>query len=188
MLTDPSGLTPQWVDDAAGYLGDGAEVVGEGALNFAGGLADELSGGLAGEVPLWCEYPTFGVGCLPGDPGATTLGDVVDEKSAHYGWGGDASWAVPFTGVLKGARLAAKAGASRLTNAQATDLAGWLGFRSTGRHLRRERVFTDGKRFIVQDTTSHTGGMWKMAKTDKALGSRTTRTGTYDEQLNYIGP
>lgn len=79
-------------------------------------------------------------------------------------------------------------GASRLTNSQATDLADWLGYRSTGQTLRGEKVFTNGKQFIVQDTTSHSGGVWKMAKSPEALNSRTSRMGTYDEQLNYIGP
>jgi RHS repeat-associated protein len=79
-------------------------------------------------------------------------------------------------------------GGSRLTNAQATDLADWLGYRSTGQTLRGEKVFTDGKRFIVQDTTSHSGGVWKMAKSPGALNSRTSGVGTYGEQLNYVGP
>jgi hypothetical protein len=75
-------------------------------------------------------------------------------------------------------------GGSRLTNSQATDLAEWLGFRAAVKPLRGELVFTDGKRFIVQDTTSHTRGVWKMAKSRRELGSKTTRMGTYDEQLN----
>jgi hypothetical protein len=46
----------------------------------------------------------------------------------------------------------------------------------------------NGKNFIVQDIDSHSGGLWKMADTIKGLGSKTTRSGTYDYDLNYIAP
>jgi RHS repeat-associated protein len=74
-----------------------------------------------------------------------------------------------------------------LTNAQAKDLAEYNGYRDTGRTLRGEKIFTDGKNFIVQDTTSHNGGTWKIAKSERALGSKTTRTATTDALLEPIG-
>ena len=79
-------------------------------------------------------------------------------------------------------------GASRLTNSQITDMATRLGFRPTNFTSQRQIVFTDGKNFITQDITSHTGGLWKMARTPEGLGSKTTRMGTYDYDLNYIAP
>lgn len=79
-------------------------------------------------------------------------------------------------------------GASRLTNTQITDMASRLGFRPTNFKSQRQIVFTDGKSFITQDITSHTGGLWKMARTPEALTSRSTRMGTYDYDLNYIAP
>jgi len=68
-----------------------------------------------------------------------------------------------------------------------TDLAKWLGFRRTGESLRGELIFTDGRRYIVQDIDAHSGGTWKMATSLKALRAKSTRGGTYDEQLNRIG-
>jgi hypothetical protein len=75
----------------------------------------------------------------------------------------------------------------RLTNAQATDLANYLGYRDTGRILRGQKVFTNGRTFIVQDTTSHNGGAWKIANSIEALNNRRTRTATTDALLNPIG-
>ncbi len=75
----------------------------------------------------------------------------------------------------------------RLSNSQATQMASRVGFHYTGRILRGERVFTDGKRWIVQDTTSHIGGTWKMAKRFEELNSKEIRSGTYDHNLNPMG-
>jgi len=75
----------------------------------------------------------------------------------------------------------------RLTNAQATELADYLGYRYTGQSLRGERVFTNGRTYIVQDSTSHTGGTWKIAGSIRDLNRRETRTATTDALLNPIG-
>jgi len=53
------------------------------------------------------------------------------------------------TGALGG-------GASRLTNSQAADMANWVGFRPAGKwRIKGQQVFTDGRRYIVQDVDSH---------------------------------
>jgi hypothetical protein len=39
---------------------------------------------------------------------------------------------------------------------------------------------------ITQDTTAHSGGLWKMANSDDGFGPG-TRLGTYDYNLNWIG-
>lgn len=77
-------------------------------------------------------------------------------------------------------------GPSRLTNAQTTDLAKWLGYRKTNYRSSGQPVFTDGKSYITQDIDSHVGGTWKMGGSPDGFGP-TTRLGTYDEQLNWIG-
>ncbi len=43
-------------------------------------------------------------------------------------------------------------------------------------------VYTDGNRYITRDVDRHSGGTWKM------FDRRGNRIGTYDENLNYIGP
>ena len=75
----------------------------------------------------------------------------------------------------------------RLTSGQAGDLADYLGYRPTKFVVKGERVFTNGKDFIVQDRTSHIGGTWKVADSVKDLTSKLTRTATTDALLNPIG-
>lgn len=41
--------------------------------------------------------------------------------------------------------------------------------------------------YITADADSHIGGVWKMAKTVEDLASKSTRLGTFDEFLNWIG-
>lgn len=74
-----------------------------------------------------------------------------------------------------------------LTTSQATDLARYLGYRPTNRTLDGQRVFTNGKSYIVQDQTSHIGGVWKIAKSVQALSSKATRQATTDALLTEIG-
>ena len=41
--------------------------------------------------------------------------------------------------------------------------------------------------YITFDIDSHNGGAWKAASSVARLGSKATRLGTYDENLNRIG-
>jgi hypothetical protein len=67
-------------------------------------------------------------------------------------------------------------------------MANRLGYRPTKFVSSGQRVFTNGKTFITQDIDSHSGGLWKMASSVANLASKSTRIGTYDYDLNYIGP
>ncbi len=68
-------------------------------------------------------------------------------------------------------------------------MANRLGFRATNRKIRGQRVFTDGKNYIVQDIDAHNPvGLWKMAKTVDGLKSKATRMGTYDYDLKKVAP
>jgi RHS repeat-associated protein len=73
----------------------------------------------------------------------------------------------------------------RLTNARARDLANYLGYRATGQDIFGETVFTNGKTFIVQDISSHSGKTWKLATSISGLLSKTTSTA--DALLTEIG-
>ncbi|MBN3574308.1 hypothetical protein JYA57_14665 [Vibrio neptunius] len=61
--------------------------------------------------------------------------------------------------------------------------------------MHNETVFYNKKKklYISRDVGSgdgngaHNGGVWKMAKSVKELGSKKTRLGTYDADLNKIG-
>jgi len=57
-------------------------------------------------------------------------------------------------------------------------------FKSHGQKVFRNKKNGD---YITPDTDGHNGGMWKKAKSLKDLGSKRTRSGTYDENLNRIG-
>ena len=76
----------------------------------------------------------------------------------------------------------------RLTSKQAADLAEYNGYRPTNETLKNQRIFTNGKEFIVQDLDGHIGGTWKIANSARALSSKATRTATTDALLTPIGP
>jgi hypothetical protein len=76
---------------------------------------------------------------------------------------------------------------TRMTKLQATEAADKLGFEMTNYTSHGQPVFRSGNRYITPDVDGHNGGMWKMADSHKALGSKTTRMGTYDAELNRIG-
>lgn len=90
-------------------------------------------------------------------------------------------------GGARGIPKSGSRGSARLTNAQAKQLADYLGFKPTGLYSEGQAVFRKGNRYISHDFTNHAGGVWKMAKSPKALKSKSTRMGTYDENLKRIG-
>lgn len=59
------------------------------------------------------------------------------------------------------------------------------GYKLTNYFSKGEEVYTNGKKFITPDVTSHKGGIWKMYDDVKKLGSK-DRVGTYDANLNKI--
>lgn len=123
--------------------------------------------------------------------GAGTVGKIARECAAVRAAGGTAAVLQKAAKVLRdetGTFAPFGRGASKLTNAQAADMAARLGFRRTGQLLRDQAVFTRKGRYIVQDVDAHSGGLWKMATSINKLNSKTTRLGTYDYNLNWIGP
>lgn len=79
---------------------------------------------------------------------------------------------------------------NRLTSPQAAQMADRLGYGPAGRlRVKGQQVFTNGDDFIVQDIDSHLPtGLWKRAGSYEGLFSKRTRMGTYDYDLNWIGP
>ena len=78
----------------------------------------------------------------------------------------------------------ARPGPGRLTNAQASHLAGWSGYgtkvKGAPMNAMGQLVFTNGSTFIAQDVTG-AGGVWKM------FDRSGKRAGTYDALLNLVG-
>lgn len=67
-----------------------------------------------------------------------------------------------------------------------------LGYTPTNYTSHGAKVYKAGKKakgpkYITRDKDSHIGGAWKGADTVKGLGSKKTRSGTYDAELNRIG-
>jgi hypothetical protein len=75
-------------------------------------------------------------------------------------------------------------GPGKLTNKQASDLAGHLGYERRVKdapfNSHGQPVFTDGKNYITPDIDSHNGGVWKV------FDRKGRRVGTADALLNPI--
>jgi RHS repeat-associated protein len=69
------------------------------------------------------------------------------------------------------------------TNKAAED----LGYTKTNYRSHGQPVYKNGNKYITPDVDGHNGGAWKMADSIKNLGSKSTRMGTYDANLNRIG-
>ena len=74
-------------------------------------------------------------------------------------------------------------------NKEATQVAQKMGYSPTKEISNGQKVFVNKNapkplRYITRDADAHNGGVWKAAKSFKALGSRTTRSGTYSRWLN----
>jgi len=92
----------------------------------------------------------------------------------------------PVKKVAKGARAIAEPVYKTTKEAKAAAEA--LGFKKISETVHDgQAVFKRGKDFITRDLDGHNGGAWKMADSVKNLGSKETRSGTFDVNLNRIG-
>lgn len=81
----------------------------------------------------------------------------------------------------------------KLTSKQAKKAAKKLGYAETGEYSHGQPIFKNkkasrSKKYISPDVDKHSGGTWKAADSIKNLGKKETRSGTYDYNLNRIGP
>ena len=81
-----------------------------------------------------------------------------------------------------------------MTNREATSAANSLGYSKVPNATSHgNAVFTNPKatralRYITADVDGHVGGVWKAADTISNLGSKSTRSGTYNALLEWIAP
>lgn len=75
----------------------------------------------------------------------------------------------------------------KMTTKEADAAAKELGFQKTNYRSHGQPVYKKGNKYITPDTDGHNGGVWKMADSVENLGSKSTRMGTYDKNLNRIG-
>jgi RHS repeat-associated protein len=59
--------------------------------------------------------------------------------------------------------------------------------RSHGQPIYKNSKASNDLKYITPDVDVHNGGFWKAADSPKNLGSKKTRSGTYDMNLNRIG-
>lgn len=111
----------------------------------------------------------------------------------------------PLVGVLvgfiakKGIKAAAKKWGPTVVRAMvrsndtvAKQVAKSLGYDATNYRSHGAKVFKRGKngkgpKYITRDQDGHNGGAWKGASTVEKLSKKSTRSGTYDENLKRIG-
>lgn len=79
----------------------------------------------------------------------------------------------------------------RSVPAVAKEAAKDLGYSLVNETSHGQKVFKrnkgKGPKYISPDKDGHNGGAWKGASSIKNLGSKKTRSGTYDAELNRIG-
>jgi hypothetical protein len=101
---------------------------------------------------------------------------------------GPEAWALKAVGALKAGIIVGRAaGPVYKTTKEATAAAQKLGYQKIKETIRGEAIYRKGSSFITRDATAHKRGAWKMADSVKALGSKETRLGTFDQNLKRIG-
>jgi hypothetical protein len=73
------------------------------------------------------------------------------------------------------------------TTKEAQLAANELGYVRISETSHGQAIFKKGNLYITRDIDGHSGGAWKMATSVKDLGSKSTRLGTFDINLNRIG-
>ncbi|MDF8265736.1 DNRLRE domain-containing protein [Luteipulveratus flavus] len=125
------------------------------------------------------------------DGGTATITSIrVENRSAtvyNFEVEGDHNYYITAAQLLVHNCPTEAGGVSKLTNSQAGDLAKWLGYSKTNFRSSNQPVFRNGKYYITQDIDGHIGGTWKMSRSPDGF-SKQDRLGTYDHELNWIGP
>jgi RHS repeat-associated protein len=107
---------------------------------------------------------------------ASDTADFVDEQAVDavkYWWAGGF-----FGKAVRGSGAVFKTTKDALKAAEA------LGYRKIKETVHGEAVFTNGRNFITRDATGHKkDGAWKVAESIEALGSKNTRSGTWNADL-----
>ena len=90
---------------------------------------------------------------------------------------------------IKDASKMQRANNKKTTSAEATKKAEKLGYKKTKYFSHGQPVYYNSKNktYITPDVDGHNGGVWKMGKSVEALKSKSTRMGTYNENLVRIG-
>jgi uncharacterized protein YegL len=186
--------------------------------DVTGYMAASLSidGKPAGTCSSTGSLPVNGTGTIScSDPGAGSVFDSVKSQKAGAALqqsedegGAEVSYEVPYeaetytyaapqvnaSGLVSEEQTEDDAGQGAktppLTNAQAADLARYLGYHPTSSTAGGgQQVFTNGTTFISPDSASPAGGTWRIASSAQGLQSTSSRTATTDALLTEVaGP
>lgn len=153
--------------------------------------------GVTAEHPFWVEgqgWVDAGelhegqiISSVDGD--VLTVNSIVPDEQLHDTYNFEvADYHTYFLGE-QGAWVHNQCNAVYKTTKEAKQAAEALGFKKINETVHDgQAVFKRGKiEFITRDVDGHNGGVWKMADSVKNLGSKETRAGTFDVDLNRIG-
>ena len=211
--TDPLGL--DWLDNVSNFAAGFGDMITFGGtkqirrlINYGlNGETDDMVDNCSTSY-AWGGYTSIGIELAAGGPAAikSVRGIVQARKAAQAARAAEQATSAAkvataantggggFLQRLRAFNWADDTGAVRipgsgspLTSSQAAQMAERVGYRGTNFISRGEKVFTNGKTFITQDTTGHAGGLWKMADSVQNLRPG-SRLGTYDFDLNWIAP
>jgi RHS repeat-associated protein len=149
-------------------------------------LYEELAeGNQTPGISVWMAGQIFHADVMAGDSLSTDAALRLG-ASAGFKIGMSGMTSVGGTPAAKGARALAEPVYKTTKEAKAAAEA--LGFKKINETVHDgQAVFKRGKDFITRDLDGHNGGAWKMADSVKNLGSKETRAGTFDVNLNRIG-
>ena len=159
--TDPFGLCPEFL---TGRPCSNAVAIGVGFIPVIGDAYDVVSAVVGKDLLTGEHIDDIGVG-------VTLVGTLFGSGKAAR------------EGVEASRRFLAR-GPGRLTNRQASELAGYAGYNRRMKDApfdsHGQPVFTNGSNYITPDVDSHNGGVWKV------FDRRGRRVGTVDAELNPI--
>jgi filamentous hemagglutinin len=119
---------------------------------------------------------------------ATELSAARDGEDSRFGSAFAGALLGSVLGGMRPSGVGGSAGAVFKTNKEAKLAAESLGFGRIKETVHGGQVvYKNGNLYITRDMDGHNGGAWKMAASVKDLGSKNTRLGTYDTNLNRIG-
>lgn len=182
--TDPSDYNNalQGIDNASILVGDGMVKIGGGGMAVGGGAvavgvtATAASGGTLaiGGVPVAVVGGALiEAGATTATTGAVLMTNGKENKEAGYDRGKKNE--VTFT---QGTGNRGKKITTEIPN----------GYKKVKERTKNDMpIFRKGKNYISPDRDGHNGGIWKKANSIKDLNDKTTRSGTYDKDLNKIG-
>lgn len=179
-----SGTTTTNSGPSSGGIKATSSSIGSKAANIATGVGQSIENGMSDFLHMF----------VPPDQGETQA--YPANSYQQYGMaagniivgGLQAELTDGRSAELEAGSLASTSRAIYKTSSEATAAARELGYLKVSERVHGQAVYRNGNSYITRDLDGHNGGAWKMANSPKALASKATRQGTFDINLQRIGP